>query len=278
MTRLTNKIVKAFQNPRKAAIYLSQEMLNYFFRLIPYDFARFIEGAAAAAQGKGTGAMSIQQENEIIHRLIQNKPKLAVDIGGNVGEYTAELRRRNLHLEIHTFEPSTTNIRKLNDRFSSDGLITIVPLAVSNQAGSATLFSDRPGSGLGSLTQRKLDHINIEFNNEQAVSTIRFEDYWINQLNCRKLDIVKIDIEGHELDALQGFGAAIDHMVAIQFEFGGCNIDTRTFFQDFWNFFNKKEFDIFRITPTGTEHIRAYREIDEFFSTTNYIAINRNLL
>ena len=70
MARVISKIVKAFQNPRKAGLYLSQGILNFFFRLIPYDFARLIEGAAAAAQGKGTGAISIQQENEIIHRLL----------------------------------------------------------------------------------------------------------------------------------------------------------------------------------------------------------------
>ena len=72
-----------------------------------------------------------------------------------------------------------------------------------------------------------------------------------------------------------GFGEALSETSVLQFEFGGSNIDTRTFFQDFWYFFKENDFAIFRITPFGVERIGRYRESDEFFFTTNYVAINR---
>lgn len=240
-----------------------------------FKLARLAERIAAYAQGKGYGTASIKQENELVHKLLGKTPTLAIDIGGNIGEYTAEIRRRNPNAEIHTFEPSATNIQKLNQRFSNDTNIKILPFAVSNTAGSATLFASESGSGLGSLTQRKLEHFNIDFNVKESVNTIRFEDYWHSNLNDRKIDIVKIDIEGHELSALDGFGKAIDSTNVIQFEFGGCNIDTRTYFQDCWYFFKEHNFDLYRITPFGVESISAYRESDEYFSTTNYIAVNK---
>jgi len=60
----------------------------------------------------------------------------------------------------------------------------------------------------------------------------------------------------------------------VAFEFGGCNIDTRTFFQDFWYFFREVHFRIFRITPSGYLYpIESYKEIYEQFRTTNFIAI-----
>ena len=108
------------------------------------------------------------------------------------------------------------------------------------------------------------------------VDVIRFEDYWEKELHSRSPDIVKIDVEGHELTVLNGFGGALAATRVLQFEFGGCNIDTRTYFQDFWYFFNDNNFDLFRITPFGAEKLSHYREIDEFFSTTNYIAVNRS--
>ena len=86
--------------------------------------------------------------------------------------------------------------------------------------------------------------------------------------------MVKIDVEGHELTALKGFGNALNATRVLQFEFGGCNIDTRTYFQDFWYFFKGQDFEIYRITPVGAEKITRYNERDEFFSTTNYIAVN----
>jgi FkbM family methyltransferase len=243
-----------------------------------FRLAKFIERVAAYLQGKGYGSASIRQENELVHKLLNKKPVLAIDIGCNIGEYTAEIRRRNPSAEIHTFEPSATNIKILNERFTNDKKIVILPFAISDKTGLATLFSDKAGSGLGSLTQRKLDHFNIDFNVKESINTIRFEDYWRSHLNNRILDIVKIDIEGHELSALIGFGKAIDSARLIQFEFGGCNIDTRTYFQDFWFFFKKHNFDLFRITPLGVERIKSYKESDEYFSTTNYIALNKKLI
>jgi FkbM family methyltransferase len=240
-----------------------------------FKYINRIERKSAYAQGKGYGTATIRHEVKLVLRLLKETPLLAIDIGGNIGEYTAELRRTNPNLEIHIFEPSATNIDKLKRRFESDKNIKLVPLAVSDISGSTSLFSNEPGSGLASLTKRKLDHLNIAFDFKESIHTVRFEDYWIYELNRKHMDIVKLDIEGHELSALNGFGEAIKEMSVVQFEFGGCNIDTRTYFQDFWYYFKDKNFEIFRITPLGLEKIERYRESDEFFSTTNYIAVNR---
>jgi FkbM family methyltransferase len=232
------------------------------------------ERVAAYLQGKGYGAATTEQEVKLLQSLLHAQPKLAIDIGGNVGNYAAELRKRNPSLEIHTFEPSAINIEKLTARFKKDSLIKLVPLALSDEAGSAILFSNEPGSLLGSLTKRKLEHFNIAFDAKETINTVRFEDYWKTTLQSRQLDMVKIDIEGHELTALRGFGSALDVTKVLQFEFGGCNIDTRTYFQDFWYFFKEQNFDIYRITPLGAEKITRYKESDEYFATTNYIAAN----
>lgn len=239
------------------------------------NLAADIEKIAAYAQGKGYGAATIEQEVSLLQQLLQCQPKIAIDVGGNIGNYTAELRKRNPALEIHVFEPSAINLTKLNERFQSDDLVNIVPYALSETAGSATLFSDVPGSGLGSLTQRKLEHFNIAFDATETITTIRFEDYWRTQLQGGQLDMVKIDIEGHELDALKGFGAALNATKVLQFEFGGTHIDTRTYFKDFWHFFNERQFDLYRITPFGAKQIPRYTESDEVFSICNYIAVNR---
>ncbi len=235
-----------------------------------------IERVAAYVQGKGYGSSSISRENALVHKLLDRQPQLIVDIGGNVGNYTAELRRRNPLAEIHTFEPSLTNVEKLRSRFRDDKNIFILPFAISDKVGAATLFSNEPGSGLGSLTRRRLDHFGIDFSAQESIETIRFEDYWLKALKGRHLDIVKIDIEGHELDALRGFGKAISATSVLQFEFGGCNIDTGTYFQDFWYFFKEHEFNLFRITPLGLDRIAKYRELDESFSATNFIATKRS--
>ena len=239
---------------------------------------RFLERAAAYSQGKGYGACTVKQEVAAVFNQLGSRPRLAVDVGANIGRYSQELRNKQKDLEIHIFEPANVNLQKLRSAFFSDSLIIINPCGISNRSGNATLFSNYSGSVLGSLTKRRLDHFGINFDNEEVVKLIRFEDYWSSTLNCRPLDIVKLDIEGHELDALNGFGCALPATKVIQFEFGGCNIDTNSYFQDFFYFFKNNGFDLSRITPFGLEFLNSYREIDEFFSTTNYVAINRNIL
>lgn len=254
--------------------------MSNFFKNILFKGARFAERLAAKIQGKGYGAATIKQEYKILSGLLKLKhgPMLAIDIGGNVGDYSAEIRRFHPDAEIHIFEPSKKNITILQDRFESDRKVKIIPCAVGDRVGSATLFSNEPGSGLASLTQRRLDHFNIDFSLQESISIIKFEDYWRDHLGERVIDVVKIDIEGHEMSALNGFGAAIQKARAIQFEFGGCNIDSKTYFQDFWYFFKEQKFEIYRITPIGPELIKSYREADEYFSTTNFVAINKQIL
>jgi FkbM family methyltransferase len=245
--------------------------LDIIFKLI-----KFIEHVGCYFQGKGYGTNTLEQEFKLLHSFVKDKPKLVIDIGGNIGDYSEIIRSYYPLAEIHIFEPSSKNISFLKSRFSQHESINVVPAGVSNVSGSGLLYSDKPGSAGSSLTKRRLEHFDRPFDVVEKVTTIRFADYWENELKRRPIDLVKIDVEGHELDVLQGFGQALTAVKALQFEFGGCNIDTHTYFQDFWYFFKDHNFDIYRITPLGVQRIAVYSESDEFFRTTNFIAVNQN--
>jgi FkbM family methyltransferase len=242
-----------------------------------YKILSFIERVFQYCQGKGYGTSSVDSEVRSIKKLLRldKSVEVVVDIGGNIGDYTESFLKIFPEAEVHIFEPQRLNIEKLKLRFLGQENIKIQQLGISNKNDTMVLYSNKNGSGLASLSKRKLDHFGIDFDLEEKVEIIRFEDYWINSLNKREIDVLKMDIEGHELFALEGLGRAINHIKAIQFEFGGANIDTKTFFQDFWYFFVQNNYDLFRITPFGAQRIHNYKEQDEFFSTTNFIAIRR---
>ena len=177
------------------------------------------------------------------------------------------------------FEPSSFHKKKLDNLFSSNNNIHINQLALSNKSGKQVLYSDKYWSPLASLTKRDLNHLNIDFEYKEEIQSQRFDEYWEKQNNPNTtIDYVKIDVEGHELSVLEGIGEFIKKIKLIQFEFGGSNIDTRTYFKDFWNYFNKYDFTIYRITPQGLLYISKYWEMDEIFLVTNYIAINKHNL
>lgn len=141
------------------------------------------------------------------------------------------------------------------------------------------LYYNEKGSGLASLTKRRLEHFNIDFKESEEVKIISLDEY-CKMRNIKHITLLKMDIEGHELDILRGAtemfaNNAID---IVTFEFGGCNIDTRTFFQDFWYFFKEQKMQICRILPSGEMYkIPAYSELYEQFTTTNFVVLKERI-
>ena len=89
------------------------------------------------------------------------------------------------------------------------------------------------------------------------------------------IDYVKIDVEGHELAVLNGFGDLISKVKLVQFEIGAPQIAAKTYFKDFWYFFAERGFLLFRIAPSGLIQIANYSGWDECFTLANCIAVNK---
>ncbi len=78
------------------------ELLNHAIHQHP-EIAPRIQAMATQVQGKGY-ALPISQEFDRICNLFLAPPKLIIDVGGNVGDYTGEIRARDSDVEIHVFE------------------------------------------------------------------------------------------------------------------------------------------------------------------------------
>lgn len=57
----------------------------------------------------------------------------------------------------------------------------------------------------------------------------------------------------------------------IQFEFGGTNVESRTYFRDFW-YLLSPDYILHRIVGNGLCRIDAYSEFLEIFVTANFLA------
>lgn len=203
-------------------------------------------------------------------------PYCIVDAGANRGQFL-DLALRSLGSEsasIHCFEPGREAYRRLAERSSGDARVTLNKKGVGIRRGEATLHYNVEGSGLASLSKRRLGHFGVPFEMSEQVEIDTIDDY-CGERGIQRIDLLKMDIEGHELDALAGARRMFDarSISVVTFEFGGCNIDSRSFFQDFWYFFADVGMKISRITPSGYLYaIESYKEIDEQFRATNFVA------
>lgn len=107
---------------------------------------------------------------------------------------------------------------------------------------------------------------------EEIIKISSIDDFCYKQ-NIKQIDLLKLDIEGHELSALRGAKNMLKQKAIknIQFEFGGCNIDSKTFLQDFYYLLNT-DFLLYRVVKDGIIPVTTYSEMDEIFITTNYFA------
>ena len=228
--------------------------------------------------GKGSaGPKSIDYEIKVIKRLLnQDDDCLIIDSGANKGEYTEELLKYYPNSNFVLFEPSEINYKYLVNKFEDIESIVIENAGLSNKNDKVPLYFDNPGSRIASLSKRKLDHFDIDFSKSEDVKILKLEDYWKENLENKIIDLLKLDIEGHELFALEGSKKILKNIRNIQFEFGGANIYSKTYFQDFWYFFSNFNFKIYRLSTIKIIEIQKYDESLEYFSTTNYIGINQD--
>ena len=197
------------------------------------------------------------------------------DVGANIGEWSLAVVERWPDAELHLFEPSVDHMSKLAAAMKGHAHTVLNDCALGTESGTATLYKDASITGLASMTRRDLGHLGIAM---EITETIRVDtiDAYCKARQIKHIDYLKIDVEGHELDVLNGAKSMLGNQAirAIQFEFGGCNIDTRTYFRDFYGLLTGHGFELFVIAPGGRLNpVGPYREFLEQFSTTNYVAI-----
>lgn len=240
-----------------------------------------LEIFALAGMNFGRGGDLHHSGETFVLKYIQarekNKSLVIFDVGSNIGEYTKCLAKQFPTSQIYAFEPSVYTYNLLLKNLTGiDPSIQTYNLGFGDTAGQFNLYAEAEGSGLSSLYNRRLDHFGLSISQSQAVQ-IETLDAFCDRQNIDHIDFLKLDVEGNEFNVLHGASNLLmkGSVRYVQFEFGGCDIDSRTFFQDFWYLF-KKQYDIYRIVKDGLYPITEYRERDERFLNINYLAIKKN--
>jgi FkbM family methyltransferase len=215
--------------------------------------------------------------DQLAPHLRSRKPAVVFDVGANVGSYSREVvRRLGGGLRLYCFEPAAAPFATLQAALAHDPEVVLNQLGLGDREGQMTLFTDPNNSALASLYRRDLEHVGLELSSSETVTLTTLDAYCLAR-GISHVDFLKLDCEGHELRTLEGAAqlranGAID---AIQFEFGGCNLDSRTYLRDFFHLL-RPDYRLYRILRRGLAPIPEYHERLEVFTTTNFLALRPN--
>jgi FkbM family methyltransferase len=144
-----------------------------------------------------------RQLGRLLAAMRQSGCDLFIDVGANIGLYTVVVGRSGAAAEIIAFEPDQRNRLQLGANLLLNhltGIVTIRPEAVTSRSGTIG-FRPSPdtstgqsavGSGEGSIT----------------VAAVALDDAVAS--DDRRI-FIKIDIEGHELEAIRGMPVLLQH-------------------------------------------------------------------
>jgi FkbM family methyltransferase len=244
-----------------------------------FRFLEYLERQAQRAQGKGYGAKALTTEVGAALPFLPEAGAVVFDVGANKGKWAREMLAQagSRVGRLYCFEPSRFNRAAI--LAIGDPRVTLFSQALSDAAGKAVLHFDAEGSGIASLAERRLDHYGVHMDGSEEVDVTTLDDV-ISAQGIARIDFAKFDVEGYEYRAFLGGEKAFTSGLvrAVAFELGGCNIDTRVFFRDFWHFLSERNYAIARINPVGKPHrIDRYREIEENFLIANFVAWRKDL-
>ncbi len=140
--------------------------------------------------------------------------RIFLDIGANIGRYTLLAANNFNYSKVMSIEanPITSSILKKNINLNNLGSRVVVEqTAVSNKDGEVTIQYDSHHLGGGNIVDYHIHPENMDNKIQVPLTTV---DSLIskNNLNPQEVDFVKIDVEGMEVEVLEGMSSVLDGM------------------------------------------------------------------
>ncbi len=215
---------------------------------------------------------------EHIAKLYRSLELIFFDVGAHHGTYTELLLKHVDSYKGHLFEPTPTTFSKLNERYNTDINLLLNKLALSNFNGENELIiypDDPTRNGLTGVGKE------VNFTSKIAKCDVCKGDDYSKKKNISRINLLKIDAEGHDFNVLQGFSEYISkgRVDVIQFEYTFKHADMRITLRDYYEFFMDNSY---RIGPLRRDGVDFYNNFDprynEYQFGPNYIATRKDFV
>lgn len=193
--------------------------------------------------------------------------QIAIDVGANVGHYSKFLVKY-LPAVVYAIEPSSSSFKELaNAATKHQGKILPINAAIADKDGVGVLYSRHELSEKATLSPDLGDSSAI-----QESVQIKTLDSLVAELVLTRVDFIKIDTEGHELEVFKGMQQTLVQLKPkyIQFEFNHVHLYKGTSLFQLSTLL--ADYQFYRLLPHGWMRIDPTKQSSNIYMFSNIIA------
>ena len=204
--------------------------------------------------------------------LAPSNPKLCIDVGANVGDYTTELLDKT-GAKVIAFEPLSLAFKKLQTKVAKyDDRVIIENKGVGSKNEILTIKYSPDALAHASFSDaaKKVDYVNNEMNENVNVVTL---DSYCDLMNITDIDFIKIDTEGFETEV---FGGAVKVFNEIKPKFIQIEFNWHQLFRNTSLYYFSElipHYEVFQLVPQSWQKVDPKDPMSNLYMYSNFVFV-----
>jgi len=197
----------------------------------------------------------VEKNEQIFYIKNIHTGNIVFDVGANIGELTLLFSKFvGNDGQVHSFEPTPTTFEKLDSiiKIANKKNVILNKLALDKDKGHVAFnIYDEEYASWNTLATRPLRNYGIHINLPSTIVVPTTSiDLYCSENSIKQIDLLKIDVEGAELNVLTGSEKMFKQkkIKICVFEFGQTIFDMGNAIEEFRAFFRKHDYKIHNIS------------------------------
>ena len=194
--------------------------------------------------------------NTALVKTLVHEGHVCLDVGANIGAYSVALSKRcSPGGAVHAFEPVNHIRHKLNLNLAVNGArnVTVNNFGLAEKDAELEMHQVKEGvfrAGTSSFVKNPTIHAMGDDKFVIEVAQVRTMDGYVASAGLEKIDFIKIDVEGFELNVLLGGAESIRRMrpsIIMEFDHDRHGESSA----EFTKFFAEMRYEVFQVRSIG---------------------------